>query len=404
MSTVVITVVALLGGLVLTEVGLRIASWARTRDRTATLPGAPAASGCPTLLCVGDSNTYGLNLPRGESYPCHLQALVGDRARVVNRGWPGASSSLMAAYLPGWLATYRPQVVYVMAGINNRHNPLGGTYDAIIDRGIFRPTWFERLRHKLHRGGWYLHTYRLVYWSFAASEGGWSEAVAPSDEVYGYFRGKPYDSYETFQKHSMTREIPDPWSAIESEGLEPTAAAAVICGYFNAIGPGAELSEYDINLVRYARDTLGKDGEAAVLDAARSGLSAHGYRTLTEAVGRVARDVDLVEQILWYDLAQMHRDCVEAGAQLVVLTYPSQVFGALLAEFSKRHGVPWVDSQAAFGPMGIKRHEKTANGKRLNSSGNLRLAQHVLAESLRRGLVDLDGASSAEPGAPARAS
>ncbi|TNF29563.1 MAG: hypothetical protein EP329_15425 [Deltaproteobacteria bacterium] len=296
----------------------------------------------------------------------------------------------MAAYLPGWVAADRPALVFVMAGINNRHNPLGGTYEAIIARGGYRPSWVQRVRRGLHRLLWHLHVYRLLFWTFAASEGGWSEAVAPSDEVYTFFRSQPYDSYETYQQHSMRREVPDPWTAIESGGLGGMDAAAAMRAYFEAIGPDAEVSEYDINLVRYARKHLGPEATQAVLDAARAALSEGGFRLLTEAERRVANDIDLVEQILWYDLAQMRATCAAAGAQLVLLTYPSQVFGALLAEFSRRHEVPWIDSHQAFGPLGIRRHEKTPDGKRLNSTGNLRLAQHLLAEVLRRGLLTLD--------------
>ena len=177
MSSLTTLLLILLATLAAAELGLRLAAMLRRTVLAPKITMLPPDDGVPTLLCVGDSNTYGLNLPRGESYPCHLQALVGDRARVVNRGWPGASSSLMAAYLPGWLAADRPTVVYVMAGINNRHNPLGGTYDAIVARGLCRLGALERARRLLHRGLWHLHLYRLLFWSFGAREGGWSEAV-----------------------------------------------------------------------------------------------------------------------------------------------------------------------------------------------------------------------------------
>ncbi|PKN56939.1 MAG: hypothetical protein CVU56_13615 [Deltaproteobacteria bacterium HGW-Deltaproteobacteria-14] len=391
----------LLAALVAVELGLRVATMVQRKKAAPATAGRSFADGYPTLLCVGDSNTYGLNLPRGESYPCHLQALVGDRARVVNRGWPGASSSLMAAYLPGWLAADRPAIVYVMAGINNRHNPLGGTYDAIVARGLYRPGPVERARRLLHRGLWHLHLYRLLFWTFGAREGGWSEAVEAPADIYRHFREQPFDSYEGAQRHSMRREVPDPWPALEGGGLEPAAAAAAIRAYFEAIGPGAEVTEYDINLVRHARQRLDPAGHASVLDAARAALSPDGYRLLTEAADRVSRDFGLVEHMLWFDLAQMHDACRAAGAQLVLLTYPSQVFGALIDEFSRRHGVPWIDSNAAFGPLGIRRRDKTDNGLRLNSTGNLRLARHVLAESLRRGFVALSGAEATASG-PAR--
>ena len=252
-------------------------------------------------------------------------------------------------------------------------------------------------RRSLHRLLWHLHGYRLLFWTFGAGEGGWSEAVAAPGEVYRYFRGQPYDSYEAAMGYSMRRDVPDPWPHLEAGSLDPTAAVAAICTYFAALEPGADVSEYDINLVRHARERLGKGAYRTVLDAARARLSTAGFQLLGEAVERVSRDFGLVEQMLWFDLAQMHRACRDARAELVLLTYPSQVFGALVAEFAHRHEVPWVDSHAAFGALGIRRGDKTPNGLRLNSTGNLRLARHVLAESMRRGLVRLRSSSEPAP-------
>ncbi len=376
---------AALALLLAAEITLRLAR--RRPGRPPRPADAAAATGdaLPTLLCVGDSNTYGLNLPRGESYPCHLQQLVGPRARVVNKGWPGANSSLMAAYLPGWIAAERPAVVYVMAGINNRHNPLGGTYQALVDRGLYAPSRGERVRRAAHRLLWHSHLYRLAFWRFGAGAGGWTEAVEGTDEVYGYYRDRPYDSYEGATAHSERRDTPDPWARLERGGLEDAEVTAEIAGYFEALGPRAEASEYDINLLRFAKTRLGATDFQAVLAAARRNLPVGAVHLLTDAVDTVAGDFGLVEQMLWFDLAQMLNACRDAGAQLMVLTYPSQVFEPLVAEFATRHDVPWIDSGAAFGWLGPARGHKTPDGKRLGSAGNRLLAEHVLAETLRTG-------------------
>ena len=41
--------------------------------RSSGIPGSPDAT---TILCVGDSHTYGATLPDEESYPTQLQALL----------------------------------------------------------------------------------------------------------------------------------------------------------------------------------------------------------------------------------------------------------------------------------------------------------------------------------------
>ena len=58
------------------------------RDRSDT-----ASEGEITILCVGDSHTYGTGMEAAKSYPGRLQAELDDvapgRFRVVNRGVPG---------------------------------------------------------------------------------------------------------------------------------------------------------------------------------------------------------------------------------------------------------------------------------------------------------------------------
>lgn len=87
-------------------------------------PGAPL-----TVLCVGDSNTYGLHLPQIYAYPALLaRALDGHFDRpvtVVNRGVPGQGSFQVAAALPSDLGAIEPDLVLMLAGINDAWNQDG---------------------------------------------------------------------------------------------------------------------------------------------------------------------------------------------------------------------------------------------------------------------------------------
>lgn len=81
-----------------------------------------------TILCVGDSHTYGLPLPREESYPEQLEAELSARYperafEVVNLGIPGMNSGYAANRLERQMLQLAPELVVVWVGINNQWNP-----------------------------------------------------------------------------------------------------------------------------------------------------------------------------------------------------------------------------------------------------------------------------------------
>lgn len=105
-------------GLVLAELGLRVAApfWSDLRG---------GVSGRQTVLCVGDSHTYGLHVPAGFDYPARLQAELDPGTRetgVINRGVPGRNSSALLAELPRYLEETAPDVVLILVGFNDTWN------------------------------------------------------------------------------------------------------------------------------------------------------------------------------------------------------------------------------------------------------------------------------------------
>lgn len=94
--------------------------WARGSAPTTAWPG-----GRQRILCLGDSNTYGLYLAdRGDAYPQQLERLWNaDPSRppieVLNLGYPGTNSSKLVHDLPRMLDTLRPDVVILMVGSND---------------------------------------------------------------------------------------------------------------------------------------------------------------------------------------------------------------------------------------------------------------------------------------------
>lgn len=113
-------VVALLCLEVVLQIG-SIVVWLFASPSTAD-PGA----GGPTVLCVGDSYTYGLGSSSSDerSYPAVLQRLLRERLgaaapRVVNAGWPGQNSRDVLWKIDAQLRTNRPAVVCVLVGLND---------------------------------------------------------------------------------------------------------------------------------------------------------------------------------------------------------------------------------------------------------------------------------------------
>lgn len=108
------------------------------------------------ILCVGDSNTYGLHLEDRvkESYPAQLEELWNRdspeaKIEVLNLGYPGTNSSAVRRDLPRMLETFRPQVVVAMIGVND-----GWTEPVEIQPETHQPGLLEFLRRnsRLYRG------------------------------------------------------------------------------------------------------------------------------------------------------------------------------------------------------------------------------------------------------------
>ena len=111
--------------LLLVEIGLQAASlFARGRS-TPLRPGARY-----TVLCVGDSHTYGAGVAEHATYPAHLSRLLDAEApgvySVVNVGVPGMNTRQLLERLPDFVRRYEPDVILVWGGVNNSWNHAGG--------------------------------------------------------------------------------------------------------------------------------------------------------------------------------------------------------------------------------------------------------------------------------------
>ncbi len=104
------------------EAGLQLGAIYVRATRGRPMIGAP--TGQHRILSLGDSNTYGLYLPRKQAYPQQLGRLWNETHRdtpveILNMGYPGNSSSQLVRHLPEMLAAARPELVTVMIGVND---------------------------------------------------------------------------------------------------------------------------------------------------------------------------------------------------------------------------------------------------------------------------------------------
>jgi lysophospholipase L1-like esterase len=141
----------LLGCLVLLELALQLG--ALVLRATGRELQASWLTGHRRILCLGDSNTYGIYLDAGEAYPAQLEALWNGsgslRVEVLNLGFPGTNSSKLVAELPRLIDALEPDLVTVLVGANDFWtHPVATSRLAEPERS----TWRRILGHsRLHR-------------------------------------------------------------------------------------------------------------------------------------------------------------------------------------------------------------------------------------------------------------
>jgi lysophospholipase L1-like esterase len=144
------------------EAGLQIAGFFLRRSTRAEMPVA-WVTGNLRVLCLGDSNTYGLWLEQREqeAYPQQLEALWNARVgapklEVLNLGFPGTNSSRLVRDLPRLLETLHPDILILMVGVNDFWTlpfPIDEAQEARPQRSFLeRHSLLYRLYYLIRRG------------------------------------------------------------------------------------------------------------------------------------------------------------------------------------------------------------------------------------------------------------
>jgi lysophospholipase L1-like esterase len=117
-----IVVVGLVAGLVIAEAALQLgALYVRTTGREQR---ATWRTDRPRIVCIGDSNTYGLLEARENAYPAVLERLwnaatPAQPVEVLNLGFPGLNSSKMRQSFRDLMIALRPDLVIMLVGVND---------------------------------------------------------------------------------------------------------------------------------------------------------------------------------------------------------------------------------------------------------------------------------------------
>ncbi|MFI5394425.1 MAG: SGNH/GDSL hydrolase family protein [Candidatus Binatia bacterium] len=109
------------------------------------------------VLCLGDSNTYGVYVDRLQAYPKVFEALWNAEPgkapiEVLNLGYPGTNSSKLVKDMRRMLWAFRPDMVVVMIGVND--------FWTVPETAADSPNVLDRVAAALWRVS---RAYRLLY-------------------------------------------------------------------------------------------------------------------------------------------------------------------------------------------------------------------------------------------------
>lgn len=322
----------LLLGLALAEGGLRLYGAALRHPR----PADGAARGT-TILCLGDSFTYGIGAPAGEGYPGHLQKqLDAEYGRgsytVVNAGVPAQNSSETAAGAEALLEAHRPAVLLMLTGANNYSLRNSNFF-------LFAPSEVSAMEMLTLKAGALLARLKV----FRLAKAAWASAARARRPEYS------------------------------APPCAAPAQAALTAAF-------ARFDRKDFKKAAAAlEEALAADGTCAELHF-QAGRMRFYYRDFPAAFGHFRRGRDLdprhpfvdiflsqeipllrpetaaaaLDRLLDYDLALACKAARRAGAVPVIQTYPFATDGqrdAVRKAAAARFAAPVIDHRTAFLPL-----------------------------------------------------
>lgn len=148
---------------VLLEASLQLAGRVVLLSRGGRRAASPLSKNTITILCLGDSHTWGLGSKTSLSYPAQLEDLLGGfpldkEFQVINLGIPGMNSAMIAEQLKNKFYLYLPDIVIINGGSNNSWNK--AQVLNYLSRAEGKSSW-ANLRRQALNGLYQTHLYKL---------------------------------------------------------------------------------------------------------------------------------------------------------------------------------------------------------------------------------------------------
>ncbi len=323
------------------------------------------------ILCVGDSFTFGAGAKNGYSYPEQLQRLLdGGKLKytVYNLGVPATNSSIVLLKLPGWIELYKPRMVVLLIGANDRWNFENSKY-YFFQKG--RGIYLYRLENCLLK----LKTYKLLKLLMMNMDklvsGGkkyplnFTAARRPNPDVEGQLKlaFEYFDRDRNFDKVKEMAEkvlISDPendrailllgWIYLDSDKTE---LAELNLKKAIQINPNnMEAHKQLFRLYRHInKNELAKEELEIMLKFSPENEE---LKTLKKFGIPCAKDEELLFRQLKYNLKQIIDLLRSKRIALILQTYPCRESNAWFREIARDYNIPLVDQESAFKGLNYK--------------------------------------------------
>lgn len=306
------------------------------------------------VLCLGDSNTYGLYLPDRNLAWCKQLEMQWNaqqpvRMQAINLGWPGTISARIASQIEPMMLQFQPDYVLLMVGVND----FWSSWLAVEKPNAVQRAWrWVQATSRIHRASLLLR----ARWQPDALELQAIPEAASADfnmdhfmqlsvaEAEQYFR--PFIEKVLEPEGRFERRQDETWVVFHGK----TASLTAFVGAFQSFPDEGD---------RYAVletfvDTLGfrdrffqhLEGEWLAVGGQTYRLGAYRRADVESNAGRsLSENLPYIQSVV-----QRH------GSKLVLVGYPSQydLYGRANTRSkatAEQHGIPWVETHRDLVPL-----------------------------------------------------
>ncbi|MBL7130158.1 MAG: hypothetical protein ISS45_01930 [Candidatus Omnitrophica bacterium] len=336
-----------------------------------------------TILCIGDSFTYGTGVDRTYTYPAQLERMLIDNypnrsLRVVNLGIPGENSSQMLKALPENIKQHSPDLIIIWAGVDNCWNITDSNYFIFAEIKNFH-YFLKRLDAILLK----LRTYKLL----KITKMNWENRAMRKTALK-----RPYCDNGAFLKKQDKFLAEAKTLIIENRNnreaiLEKLKMAyeidqnsAIIINLLKGYYPWDEFSEMVAAFFNIVgdEDTL---KEIAVTGSVKKALK-KAYFTFNIDFKNYNKEV--FDRLLEYDLEEMIKFARSNNAEVALLTYFFESIerggdNVIIRKIAFRYGVPYIDISKVFNKLKKMKSFKYYffPGGHCNKEGNKAVAKYI---------------------------